>query len=61
MKLETYLNAYGQSVYRLGNEDIYDHNSREFRQVEAFRARILRMDAEKDAEIKHLKETCCHD
>lgn len=54
MKLETYLNA-----IELTREDWlfnpkYENVARRTRQNEAFRARILRMDEEKDAKIAEL-------
>ena len=50
MKLETYLNAYIAAWTQ------YDWwvNRRKHRQMKAFRARILRMDAEKDKRIRGL-------
>ena len=47
MKTETYLNA----CVKLNRKE---WTQRSYRQYQAFRARILRMDAEKDAEIDGL-------
>ena len=70
MKLETYLNALmltqrriteyveytlRQHNYRFRTETV--HHSRLHRQYRAFRARILRMDAEKDEYIAELEAT----
>ena len=57
MNLETILNAYASSLHRA---DICAYSfsplshAKYFRMSRAFRARILRMDAEKDAEIARL-------
>ena len=48
MKTETYLNA----CVKLNRKE---WTQRSYRQYQAFRARILRMDAEKDAEIESLE------
>ena len=49
MKIETYLNAYAIVIYGLGKHG-YNFTKR-CRQRDAFRARILRMDAEKEGVI----------
>lgn len=55
MKLETYLSAYAQ-VYARSEHDpfwgVFADDERRMRQARAFRARILRMFAEKDRQIE---------
>ena len=54
MKLETILNAYTICIIVQHMAGITDRRKR---QMKAFRARILRMDAENDAEIARLKKS----
>ena len=59
MKIETILNAYRDTYFFLTLEHFKPKNTamakRWLRQYHAFRDRIIRMDAEKDAEIAELK------
>ena len=57
MKIETILNAYDISYARYCYVPEFDESKfgRRMRQHRAFRARILRMDAEKDARIVELE------
>ena len=56
MKLETYLNAMTYAFLRGTTPDNYLEAEKYYRQHYAFRGRILRMDAEKDAEITKLRD-----
>jgi len=62
MNIETYFNAYHESytlwaAYEFGDPmEHYSNHDRRERQYKAFRARILRIYAEKDGEIVILKE-----
>ena len=53
MKLETILNAMERARFKAAQIKGYKKHDRQYR---AFRARILRLDAEKDATIKELDD-----
>lgn len=53
MKLETYLNAMESALLLI--EESHGENEKHDRQYRAFRARILRMDKEKDLRIEKLE------
>ena len=64
MKLETYLNAYDSSLEDANwcegriqiNSTFFFQYKRRVRQYRVFRARILRIDAEKDVQISQMME-----
>lgn len=55
MRIETYLDAMTFSHYRFEQSLVFGPDERRYRQYRAFRARILRMFEEKDAEIDKIK------
>ena len=64
MKVETILNAHTLTVYMISigrqHNEGRQHHDRRYRQRDAFRARILRMDEDKDALLLTAAEVAYH-